>query len=247
MTVTVNKHGLPRTIPADVKLQVRKSCGFGCVICGNGIVDYEHVEPEFKDARVHDPKGIALLCPGCHAMVTRKQWSKARVKLAMRSPASLQEGAVRQFFDFCEGTPALKMGETILYGCEVLIHFHGHDLFSVKPPEEEGSPFRLSGIFTDSAGNPTLEIIDNEWIASSSAWDIEVVGPRITIREGERNIALILKAEPPNLLVVEKLNMNLGGYKIAVSGDSFILQDRNGRTNTFVGGSISGRTALAIL
>ena len=56
MTVTINKHGLPRTIPPDVKRAVRRACGFGCVICGLGIVDYEHVDPTFADALVHDPE-----------------------------------------------------------------------------------------------------------------------------------------------------------------------------------------------
>lgn len=244
---SINRFGLTRTIPASVKLAVRRACGFGCVICGGGIVDYEHVNPEFKDARSHDPAGIALLCPSCHAMVTRKQWSKARVKLAMRSPASLQVGAARQFFDFCEGMPVLKLGDNALFGCEVLIHFHGYDLFTIKPPEEPGAPFRLSGLFTDSEGKVTLEIIDNEWLAHSSSWDVEVVGPRITIREGEKNIALVLKSEPPSYLVVEKLNMNLDGYRISVSGNELRLQNRRGGVNIIKGCAISGRTALAIM
>ena len=181
-------------------------------------------------------------------MVTRKQWSKEKVKLAMKKPACLQAGFTRQFFDFCQGVPMLRMGDTDLAGCEVLIHFHGYDLFSVLPPEEEGAPFRLSGVFADSTGKVTLKIVENEWFASSETWDVEVVGPRITVREGDRNIALIVRADPPNVLVVERLNMNVGGNWITVQGGVFSITDRQGRTNSFTGGGIYGaRTALAII
>lgn len=247
MGAPLNRFGLSRTIPPDIKLQVRKNCGFGCVICGTGIVDYEHVDPEFKDAKIHDPNCIALLCPGCHAMVTRKQWSKARVKLAMRSPKSLQEGATRQFFDFCEGNPVLKIGETILYGTETFIHFKGLDLLSVLPPEEEGGPFRLSGAFADSTGQVSLVIKENEWFASSSSWDVEVVGPRITIREGERNIALVLRVDPPNLLCIERLNMLIAGCRFTVKGGEFVYVDKNGNASSWVGGASCGKTAIAFL
>lgn len=248
MGAPVNRFGLSRTIPPDVKLQVRKACGFGCVICGTGIVDYEHVDPEFKDAKTHDPKCIALLCPGCHAMVTRKQWSKARVKLAMRSPKCLQDGATRQFFDFCEGPPVLKMGETVLYGAETFIHFKGLDLLSVLPPEEDGGPFRISGVFSDSTGQVSLVIEENEWSASSSLWDVEVVGPRITIREGERNITLVLRVDPPNLLCVERLNMYIGGCWFVVNGSEFIYTDHNGKSSAWIGGaSWGGKAAIAFL
>ena len=46
-----NQHGLSRSIPEDVKQHVRQECGFGCVICGNIIIDYEHIDPGFAEAR----------------------------------------------------------------------------------------------------------------------------------------------------------------------------------------------------
>ncbi len=58
MPDTYNKHGLSRTIPEDVKRQVRQACGFGCVCCGFAIVTYEHIEPEFHNAESHDPENM---------------------------------------------------------------------------------------------------------------------------------------------------------------------------------------------
>lgn len=219
----MNAHGLSRDIPPSVKRLVRQRCGFGCVICGLGIVQYEHVDPEFKDARSHDSNAMALLCPGCHAKVTTGMWSKDRVKLAMLSPVCKREGYTREIFDF-EGHPALHFGSALLTNCPTPIAVGNYPLFSVKPPEEPGSPFRLSGLFTDSNGNITLQIVDNEWRAASTVWDVEVKGRRITIREAHRVVHLVLRAEPPEKIVVEKLNMSLNS--LSFEADNNFLRVR---------------------
>jgi hypothetical protein len=228
-----NIYGLPRDIPADTKRLVRQRCGFGCVVCGLGIVQYEHVDPEYKDAHKHDPDAIALLCPQCHARVTTKMWSKARVKLAMKQPKCKQVGYTRDFFDLCGGHPSLQFGGVLLSNCPTPIEVGGHPLFSVKPPEEEGGPFRLSGLFTDSYGMVSLQIEDNEWRASSKAWDVEVKGPRITIREGKGDIHLVLRADPPQCLVVERLNMSIAGMRFEADGDFLRVHTPNGGTMDF--------------
>jgi hypothetical protein len=46
-----NKYGLARHIPADVARSVRQSDGFGCVVCDHALIKYDHLEPEFHDAR----------------------------------------------------------------------------------------------------------------------------------------------------------------------------------------------------
>ncbi len=56
--MTKNKYGLSRDIPPSVKLQVRRACSFGCVICGASIT-YEHIDPPFTEAHEHDPEKIA--------------------------------------------------------------------------------------------------------------------------------------------------------------------------------------------
>ena len=75
-----NKHGLPRTIPESIKRKVRQRCGFGCVICGIGLYEYEHFAPEYKDAKSHAPEGITLLCPNHHARKTIGRLSLETIK-----------------------------------------------------------------------------------------------------------------------------------------------------------------------
>jgi hypothetical protein len=75
-----NRFGLSRDIPRGIKREVRRRSGFGCVICGCAIFEYEHVDPPFSEAKQHDPSGITLLCGQCHSYVTRGVWSKDKVQ-----------------------------------------------------------------------------------------------------------------------------------------------------------------------
>jgi hypothetical protein len=235
-----NKHGLSRDIPADVKRIVRKACGFGCVICGSGIVEYEHVDPEFSEAVRHDASGIALLCPQCHSKVTTKLWSKSKVSKAMSNPACLQSGFSREFFDIGDGHPELRFGGVTLTNCPTPIQVAGMPLFSIQVPEEPGGPFRLSGFFTDSSANLSLIIRENEWIANTNNWDVEVSGGAITIREAPGKIHLRLVADPPSGLVVDRLEMRLAQHTFRANGDWLEVEFPHGGIAEWTGCAADG-------
>jgi hypothetical protein len=218
-----NRFGLSRDIPAQIKREVRKRCGFGCVVCGSGIIQYEHVDPEYKDAPQHDADCIALLCPSCHGKVTTKYWSKQKIKAAMINPACLKSGFTKDFFDFCDGHPTIMLGGTILKNTRIPLRILDKPILKIAAPEQPGAPFRLSGSFCDSMGRLTLQIVDNEWIASSSLWDVEVGGGKILIRNGPRNVVLVILVSPPNMLIIKKLEMNFGPVAIRVGCEDFFI------------------------
>jgi hypothetical protein len=56
-----------------------------------------------------------------------------------------------------------------------------------------------------------LRIRDNEWRTPTSSWDVETIGQRTTIRNRSRDIALVLRMEPRERLVVERLRMFFKG------------------------------------
>ncbi|GAB3803422.1 hypothetical protein GCM10028819_33320 [Spirosoma humi] len=228
-----NKYGLDRSIPLPVKRAVRQDCGFGCVICGLGIYEYEHVDPEFHEAKEHDPTKITLLCCQCHGKVTRKYWSKERVKAAMLDPFCKRKGFSHEFFDVGNGHPFLRFGGVMLTNCPTPIEVDGKPLFKIEKPEEVGAPFRFSGTFCDSKGKLSLEIIENEWKAYSSNWDVEVTGTSMVIRERGRLIHLKLDVVPPDGLIVDRLNMNLNGLKFNANGDFLEVIFRNGDKSIF--------------
>jgi hypothetical protein len=180
---------------------------------------YEHVVPEFNDAKEHDPTKMTLLCPQCHAKVTTGFWSKEKVHAAMKSPKSKSQGFSKEVFDLGNGHPVLQFGGASLRNCPVPIEVGGLPLFKIEGPEEVGAPFRLSGFFCDSTGKVSLQIIENEWLASSNNWDVDVGGGTITIREDRGNIHLRLLADPPDKLIIDRLNMTLNGRTFEANGN----------------------------
>lgn len=203
-----NKYGLTRTIPEDVKRQIRQACGFGCVCCGLAIASYEHIEPEFHEAASHDPEKMAYLCEGCHSRVTRKFWSKQKIKQARANPVCIQNGRCHDALDICQDDDLiLWIGSTRVVGIKTIFKVDDTTLLSIEPPEQPGAPYRLSGEFYDDEGNLLFRIIRNEWFGESKNWDIECIGGRIIIRTKPRNVSLQLLSNPPNGIIVEKMNM----------------------------------------
>lgn len=220
----INKYGLSRNIPSHIKREVRKRCGFGCIVCGSGLIQYEHIEPEFHEARSHDPESIVTLCPSCHASVTSKFWSKERIIRHALNPKCLEKGFLKHTFDFyTDKHPSIQLGGVLLKNCPTPIEVFGSPLIKIKPPECETGPFLLSGTFCDKSGSPTLKIIDNEWIAFSDSWDVEVSAGGITIRNGPRNVVLKLSTQPPHTLVVERLKMTYGLINIDISAEKLMI------------------------
>jgi len=227
----VNKHGLKRTIDAHIKRAVRQKCGFGCIKCGSAVYQYEHVDPEFNDALVHNPNHIVLLCGGCHDLVTRGLLSKETIKTLALTPKCKQIGFSFGPFDIGIETPEIIVGTLRCKKVETLISVHGESILSVKPPESETAPFSINALMRDREGNELLCIVNNEWKSKSDNWDVEVKGRTITIRKKIGDIALIIRADPPNKLTIVRMEMEYNGVKISCKeGDNITITNPNGTT-----------------
>ncbi len=214
-----NKHGLTRTIRDAVKREVRKRCGFGCVRCGLAFFDYEHFDPDFKDAKEHRAEGITLLCMQCNQKRARGTLSVETVAAANAAPKCLEQGFASESFDFGSDPMQVAFAGVTFTNCPTLIEVNGFPLLSVRGPEEPGAPYRLSGFFADDTGDITLKIEDNVWSAGADNWDVECEGPLITIRNGPRLISLVLRQEPPKRLVVERIDMAFEGIRLRGKDD----------------------------
>lgn len=223
MPQKLNKYGLSRSIPSDVKRTVRQKCGFGCVKCGSAIYQYEHVIPEFKDAKKHDPENIVLLCGSCHDLVTRGILSKISLQEIAKHPKCNEMGFSFGPFDLGGTNPEIIFGSYKCTNVEVLLSVYGESIFSVRPPEVKGAPFLVNALMTDSEGNETLRIENNEWRSNSLNWDVEVVGKKIIIRKKQSDFALVLRTEPPEKLIVEKLKMEYKGVSISCEEEKNIF------------------------
>lgn len=249
-----NKHGLSRYIPEEVKREVRRRCGFGCVICGFGFYDYEHFKPDFVDAKVHDPKGMTLLCSQCNQKRARGRLSAHTVEMADRNPKCRQEGFASEMFDFHNAPITVKFAGVKFHNCQHLIVVNEQPILSVKPSEHPDGPMLLSGVFCNSIGQETLLIHENEWHAKTDNWDVECIGARITIRSAPGEFALVIRMEVPGGLVIERLDMLYEGVRIKGNDDILEVSINGGlwqkwqtcsMTNCFTGLSIKSRITAA--
>ena len=243
----INKYGLSRTIPETVKRKIRKNSGFGCVICGAGICEYEHVEPEWVNAVTHNPKFMTLLCPSCHSKKTRGIISKEKVKEAMLNPKCKTKGFTFDELDFGSTRPLIQFGKILFVDPLILISINNISYFTIIPPIN-GEPFKLNAIFSDNEENELVAIENNIWKGNSENWDIETKGRNIIVKKKLGEIALHIENIPREKFVIHKINMNIKGYNI--------FGDNNGIKVTTPskeiigtldgGGKIGGKIALNI-
>lgn len=219
-----NRYGLSRHIPASVAREVRQKSRFRCVLCRAGFYEYEHIDPAFEEARVHDPDHICCLCSSCHGAVTRGQRSKASVAAAYKAiQAKTIEEVGRPIgpLDFYGGNAELSI-RGLRYSplVKTVLRYHGVDIIKVVPGDRF-KPGTISATFTDEAGVPILELIENGWEGSTANWDIEIVGPRITVRSQSGTTPLRLRLDPPGIIVIERLDMRIRGGHLLVSESAY--------------------------
>lgn len=141
--------------------------------------------------------------------------SRETIAKALKSPKCREAGFAHGPFDAGNGYPEIVLGTFVARNVPVLIRVLEEDIFSIKPPEEPGGPFRLSAVLRDLDGSVSFQIIDNEWQIPESAWDAVVEGRRITIRRSQRDIALVFRSEPPGRIVIERLDMEYRGLHLS--------------------------------
>ncbi len=219
----VNQFDLSRTIPSSIKREIRKRCGFGCVVCGSLVYEYHHCNPTFAEARLHNPESIVLLCGGCHARVTKGLLSDETVSKAANNPKCLEQGYSHLPLDVGEHFPIIHIGNSTFIGNPTVINAFGNRLLAIDEPEEIGSPFRISAKFYDRNGYETCRIFENECQGLFSNWDITCVGNVITVKGDDEEIVLRLRTIPPNELVIDRLNMFYKGFRIIVHNNGQII------------------------
>ncbi|HCT8728667.1 Uncharacterised protein [Klebsiella variicola] len=222
----INKHGLKRYIEADIRRKIRHDAGYGCVICGNIFVDYEHIEPEFKDAKKHDPEKMTLLCKGCHDDVTDTRISKKRVWLAKENPFSKRNKLVKGLlYPENEGFK-IQIGSIISIGAPIFIKVYGKPLFWFSEPDEKEGPIGFNAIFKSTDG--ILAFIEkNIFHGVTSNYDLDTHGATIEIRLDKGKIVLIMIAKGDEPLKIERFSMDYLGANISFNGEGIHINGVN--------------------
>lgn len=219
-----NRFGLARTIPASVKRQIRKNSKFGCVICRCGIYEYEHIDPEFSDAREHDANKMCLLCGQCHNKVTKGVLSKDTVFRHYKNIKNSPEAkSPWESFDLGSSNISIKIGNCRFEGAKELIRFGDKKILSIEPPENGCGFPSLSGVFTKVDGSTLFSIKRNEWKGCIDAWDIEFKGRELTIKTSDKKVALKLRLNPPRELEIVTLDLRVDDCHLYCNDAKFRL------------------------
>lgn len=216
--MTTNVFGLSRNIPADVKRAVRQRCGFGCVICGASIYEYDHFDPPFAVARSHDPDRIALLCPTHHSEKTRGVLPDEVIRSFILNPMAVKLGRTSVTRPCFRHIPSLALGGgVVIEKTPMPVMVNGTPLIEFLPPEEGSDIARINASITSDAGKTGLKIVENEWIVAAGVWDYEWVGQRMSIRDDVGSVVLQITVRPPKLIEINRLRFNRGGFNVTVT------------------------------
>ncbi|WP_199506814.1 MULTISPECIES: HNH endonuclease signature motif containing protein [unclassified Psychrobacter] len=221
----VNKHGLSRTIPTEVKRTVRRQDGYGCVICGKMLVDYEHIDPLFCDALEHHPDHIALLCSEHHDEVTRRILPKRIVKESKANPYCKKRGfANSSYFPHPEDIK-IKCGNSYFEDTKKIIEINGKPIIWIE--EEEGRVL-FNAVFYDSEGNKIGYLNRNTFFALVGNCDVYAVASRIEARLKQGTINLTLDIKADGIVELKRLSSNYGGTKVIIDNKGRIEIDNHG-------------------
>jgi hypothetical protein len=211
-----NRFGLSRHIPEDVKAEVRRKSKQGCVICRALGYDYEHIEPEFADAKKHDPEHICLLCGSHHDEVTRGRLSKEQVRRAYDGVQ--RSSKVRPPLYRAQLTDSLKLGLgdslfDYMPPDAAVLRYDGKDVLKVGYVADEvfgGSRPSISGIVCSENGNKLVRFVDNELSIIDARGDVKFRKDKLSIYDEKRKLVLQITFSPPDGIRIDRLRFRYG-------------------------------------
>ncbi|MCC3745306.1 hypothetical protein LLQ46_00390 [Rouxiella badensis] len=220
ITISSNNRakGTARDIPDPLKRLVRQRCGYGCVICGLPLYEYEHMEG-WAIVKRHLPEEITLLCDQHHKEKTNHWLPIEKVKYFNEHPINMSKKHTKPWeFHYYGFNAEVSMGSNT---------FKMDNLLEFTPVVLDGEPIiRITNEngniliffkFMSPEGKTLLHIENNEVIFSTENWDVEIIGKRLKIRKGLRKIILDITFSPPNKIDINHANITMRDSEFIIS------------------------------
>jgi hypothetical protein len=214
-------------IEPAMEREVRRRCGFGCIICGLPLYEYDHILG-WANVQRHVAEEITLLCDMHHREKTNGLLPLEGVIAANQEPYNLRQGVSKPYDLHYSGTEC----ETIIGSNKFTTRDLGDGTFSA-PLVIDGVPivaFVLSDghlllnlLLFDDDNNLVLQIERNELQYSVSPWDIKLRGRNLVIRAAERKILVDIVFEVPNRIVIRRGRLLLNGVEIILQPDYALI------------------------
>jgi hypothetical protein len=226
-----------RNIPSPIQREVRQRCGFGCVVCGLPLYDYDHLLG-WANVKRHVAHEITLLCTKHHREKGTGLLPAADIEAANNNPFNLRAAVSKPYDLHYSGNE-----------CEIVI---GNSSFSTKdggygtilvPVSVDGTPLLafvlgdghllLNLNVFDEYNELVLQIKNNQLLQSTAAWDIDLVGRNLLVREAQRKILIDISFEPPNRIVVNRGRFLRNGVEILIRPDKIVIVNNNATFSGF--------------
>lgn len=213
-------------IGEDIKREVRQRCGFGCVVCGMPIYEYEH-KLEWAIVKRHVAEEITLLCPLHHTEKTKGLLPKVDVEIADKDPFNKRKGVTSRHLLHYKGNKIkLSLGESdFIYskiddGCFVAPLFIDNEPVFIFRVEQ--GQLLMSFIARNEENIPVFKILDNAVVINTLNWDVEWIGTTLTIREGKGRIFLKIDFLAPSEIAVRRARILHNGIELII-GSNYIF------------------------
>ncbi|BAP33260.1 peptidyl-prolyl cis/trans isomerase [Chryseobacterium sp. StRB126] len=237
-------------IPNEIKRAVRQRCGFGCVICGNPVIDYEHIE-EYHKVKKHIEKDITLLCPLHHREKTTGRLPKIVVIECDKNPYNLRNDITgsNQLYYF-GNEAAFKLGSvefrTRDYGegsfLAPLVLYDEVPLFFVLEEKE-----LLLGVkLRDKDGNVILLIEESELKVSIGVWDFEYFGKTLIIREKAYKIYVEVEFITPDTVNFKRGRIFCKGGLFEITSQKKLIYKGRDLDTSFIHGTIHSQVGIVV-
>lgn len=236
-----------RYIPSEIKLQVRKECGFGCVICGLPIFEYDHIE-EFSVVKEHTVENLALLCSNHHTEKTTKKLSKDLVKYKRLNPFNRDKNNVSGLKFQPNKILNVIMGGTSMQTLTRYNHnfccvwINGFSFFTIHFTD---GWYSFSLCLTDRYGAVKLFVDNGELSFSKNIYDFQYISNKIKIQDESENVILEMTLSNYEINILEGVMIDIrsqdgvifsNGVFYQILNNEIIGIQRNARISGGIGG-----------
>jgi hypothetical protein len=199
---------------------VRQRCGYGCVICGIPLYEYDHLLG-WANVQRHEVDEITLLCDRHHREKTNGLLPNEVVEEANKEPFNLRNGVTTPYALHYSGNKFEFQLGPLFFGDDDIppdavfqaVRIDGAPILAVQ--FEDGHYLLHMNLF-DSANRHVVRIVENELVMNLSSWDIEFVGRTLTVREGHGNILMEIEFDAPNRVRVKRGRFLRNGAELVV-------------------------------
>jgi trigger factor len=231
-----------RDIPLPTQRAVRRRCGFGCVVCGLPLYEYDHLDG-WAATGEHDQDRVVLLCDRHHRERTNGLLTVAQVESANQDPFNFRTG-VSHPYDLhyagseCEAVIGSNRFTTADQGYGTLmVPVSIDDIPLVGFVLGDGHLLLHLNLFDDT-NRLILQIQNNRLSYVPDTWDIQLTGRQLIVRDAPRRILVDIEFEVPNRIHINRGRFLCNGVEVLVRPDHVLVTNNAAlfSGNTVIGG-----------